>query len=69
MIRTVKLYSSELQVLEMEERYWKRLLLKNPYSACKQERKEGEDSQAHFEVLLPMSIVFSEIYGVYWIYG
>ena len=53
----------------MEERYWKLLLLKKPYKACKQERKEGEDSQAHFEVLLPMSIVFSEIYGVYWIYG
>ena len=45
------------------------LLLKKPYNACKQETKEGEDSQAHFEVLLPRSIVFSEIYRVYWIYG
>ena len=44
------------------------LLLKKPYNDYKQERKEGEDSQAHFESLLPMSIVVSEIYGVYWIY-
>ena len=41
----------------------------NTYNDYKQERKEGEDSQAHFESLLPMSIVVSEIYGVYWIDG
>ena len=40
-----------------------------PYNAYKQERKEGEDSQVHSELLLPMSIVVSEIYDVHRIYG
>ena len=66
MISTEKLYTyTALSCKSLRNEREIFLLLKKLYNACKQERKEGEDSQAHFEVLLPMSIVFREIYGVY----
>ena len=56
-------YSSELQVLEIKERYSS--YLKCPITLTKREEKRGRFPSPYFELLLPMSIVAREIYGVY----
>ena len=56
-------YSSELQDLEMKERYSS--YLKCPMTTTKREEKMGRFPSPYFELSLPMSIVVSEVYGVY----